>query len=1312
MAPHDGAHPISPLQLGPWLQHRLDASDPRYHTGMPFRLRGPLERSVLERWWQGAIARHDAMRITFGERDGVPYQSVAATREAPLFEHDVRGWDEERIYDYIVALHQRPQPLEQESPYALHVLERGPSDRTILMRSHHIVVDLGAEDTLFAELRDTIAGVELAPPAPSFLEFVRTHRERLAGGDGERLARFWQETLTGAPVSFDMPIDRARDPYRRPRGASHAFELLDPGNNERMRALCDRTKSSLFRVLFAAYLAFLYRHSGQDDILVGAPADCRGNEFDGSVGNFVNMMVLRGRVDPSWTFAELVSRASAVVRAAAQQRDYPFPSLIERLRPAREPGRSPLVQTSFNLTRLRRCPEIEGVLWPVRGSRWRGSLAGLEVESEPPIPAQEGHFELGLTVAERQTHLDAELKYDPDLFETVTIERFAGRLRTILEKVLDDPTCRVADLPMMPEAERRLVSAAWPDEPAPFTATTCHSSFEAQAKRTPEAIAVAHGSVKLTYAELDERANRIAHALRRRGIDEEALVGIYLPRSVDVVVGMLASLKAGGAFLPLDHAYPADRIAFMVEDAKPACIVTCRELASMLPEGVVRLSIDDEASDIAKEPASAPSCSAGPNSLAYVIYTSGSTGRPKGVLIEHRGVCNLAEALARAWELGPGHCVYCFASFSFDACIADVFPSLGSGAMLHLGPKGEAIAGAELHGFMRSECITHVTLTPAVWATLPLEPLPNLRVAVSAGEACAPETVATWGAGRTFFNNYGPTEITVCATIGRCDREDDARSIGRPMANIRTYVLDEAQRPVPAGVAGELCLGGVGVARGYLARPELTTERFVSDPFVAGGRMYRTGDLARWLPDGRLEYLGRRDTQVKLRGHRIELGEIEAAIRAYDGVADACAVVQGTADRRVLVAYVTPGGATKPDAAAIRAELAAALPKYMVPAQIALIDALPLTVNGKVDRKALATRQEEAPIAEHREPPRPGLEEQVAAIWSRALRLDRSLGRDEDFYAAGGDSLMALVVAHEIGLALGRDVSPSLLPTAPTLAAFCQAIERQRSAGPFVPLRSSRGAQAGQRPVFFLHPTGGEVGVYTALADRLPSNIRPLGIRYTTGRSIVEMAAAYSGAIAREQPEGPIVLVGWSMGGVLAVRVARDLEVEGRTVAAVVLLDSRLPRASGPSRVPTFLRILPDLGPAAELLGGIEAADLETIATRLAALPASDRGAAAIDIARERGLARTAHNAAYPRELAERARLHASALEAHDADVIRANVLSIQASHSVAIEAATRWAPFTSGKTEERVVDADHYTLLRVPAVDAVARALTSLLGS
>lgn len=1319
-------YPLSPLQWGAWWQHRLDADDPRYRTGMPFRLIGEMSDEWLKAWWRSVPERHPAMRTTFGEHAGAPRQTVRRDGDLPIVEHDVRGASEHEIAGRILAVHRSPQPLERESPYSLHVFTRGANDRTVLMRSHHIIVDLASEDTLFADLRDHLARAragapvsELAGPPRTYAEFVTRHQQQLDGEAGARHARFWEEALAGAPTLLEMPGDRPRTSRGAPRGSSFGFELLDAAGTARLHALCAATRTSPFRALLAAYLAFLYRHTGQDDMLVGAPADCRGADFEGVVGNFVNLMVIRGRASGAVPFRELLARTGDAVRSAAAHRDYPFPMLLDRVVRQRQPGRSPLVQTSFNLTRLRQCPELEGILWPPPGPRWRGELAGLGIESGEPVPQQEGHFELGLTAVEVGTRLVGELKYDAEIFDRETIERFATRMTALLASALGDPDRRVDDLSMMPDAERELVQVTWNATEQPFTSTVCHALIEEQVDRTPDAVALRHAGESLTYREMDDRANRLAHRLQRLGVGADTLVGIYLPRSCDVVVVMLAVLKAGGAYVPLDLGSPADRLALILGDAAPSLVVTSRGVEAGLPSGVRRLVLDAEAASIEVESASRPTSAARDRSLAYVIYTSGSTGTPKGVLIEHRGLCNLAESLARIWELGASSCLYCYASFGFDASVADIFPSLVSGSTLHLGSGGGPLAGGELHAFMRDAGITHVTLTPAVWASMPSSPLPALRVAVSAGEACIAETVAIWGKGRSFFNNYGPTEITVCATVGECAHAENAAAIGRPLANLRTYVLDERMQPLAIGVPGELYLGGVGVARGYLNRPELTESRFLADPFVPDARVYRTGDIARWKADGTLEYLGRRDTQVKLRGHRIELGEIESLLRQQPGVVDACAVVHdAAADRRILVAYVTRAPEPSPDADGLRGALARSLPDYMVPARIFLVDDLPLTVSGKVDRDALARRELEPHASDRRTPPVTPREIEIAAVWARLLRLQGAaplVAREDDFFALGGDSLLALVLAHEIGELTGTSIVPSLLPSAPTLEAFCRALEgshdRDGAAGTgFVDLRPVASSEASSA-LYFFPPAGGDASVYASLAERLSPRLRPLGAAAVAPLgSIADLARAYATRIEQTAGETAVSLAGWSMGGVLAMSVAHELEARGRRVAFVALLDSRLPRASGPSLAPSFFAALPDLDVAGEALAALPPAELERVGAKLLELPAEQRAAAAAAIAVERSLTAGGTRVS-PASFTARLRAHARALEEHEASVVSADLIVMWSRHTVEIEATTPWARFTRGRAIERVVGGHHYALLRAPVVDEVASALASALA-
>jgi len=1301
-----GSFPLSPLQLGAYWQYRIDPADPRYLTGLPFRVRGgAVSVAHLRDFWGAAIERHAAMRTTFGEANGVPFQIVGHGAPAPFVEHDVRGWTEARVQTKIVELHRAPVDIERASPYELHVLHRAGDDVTILMRSHHIVVDLTSEDLLFAEMRDAITAgrasapvVAASPPPPlTYRDFVERERAAAEGGAGEAGLRFWEEALRGAPTTVDLPFDyEAGAPAR---GGSFGFELLDADRAARLRALCAAERTTVFRALFTAFAAFLYRHTGQDDLVVGAPADCRGKEFADVVGDFVNVMPIRARVLGGATFLELLRTVGADVTRAVEHRRVPFASLVERLRPPREPGRAPIVQTSFNMTRLRRCRELEGILWPPPGPPWRGRIADLDVENEPPVPAQEGHFELALAAVEVGPRFVGEIKYDRARFAPETVARLARRFAALLDGVLADASVRVDALPLLPEDERHAVVSGFNATARPFDdgVTVC-SLIEAQVQRSKDAVAVAHGDASITYGELDARAALLARRLRAAGAGEESIVALHLPRSIDFIVAIFATLKAGAAFLPLDLAVPDERIATMLDDARPAVVVTLGDLEARLPAACPRVCLDRDATADAGATAVADgargSARDGRRSgedpsrrLAYVIYTSGSTGRPKGVEIEHRGVCNLAAALARAWELDAASRLYAFASFAFDASVADVFPTLVRGASLHLGPLGDPPAGAALLAFLARARITHVTLPPAVWASMPDGELSDLRVAVSAGEACLPEVVARWAPGRVFFNNYGPTESTVCTTIGRCVAREDAASVGSPIDNLRTYVLGPSLEPAPIGVVGELYLAGVGVARGYRGSPELTRERFVDDPFTPGERMYRTGDRARWRAAGGIEVLGRVDTQVKLRGMRIELGDVEAALRADASVADACVVVaERDGGRRALVAYVVPAPGEGVAIEPLRARAARTLPAYMVPQAIVPIDALPLTTNGKVDRRALAARGL-APASDGEgaagPPPDGHIERAIALVWSRLLRLPvERIARSSDFYALGGDSLVALLVAHEIRSTLGLDASAGLLHASRTLAAYARALDEAR--GDLVTLRA---AGAARIRMYLLPAAGGDATSYSALARSVGDDIQVVALRARDGESLVAMARAYAEVIARDAADGPLWLGGWSMGGVLAYEVARELHDRGRPVSLVVLLDARLPRASGPTRAPTFMRMVRELGASAPRPAGRTADELEALATSL--LGGGGEGD------------RLGHAGA-------RIRAHAVALEEHEVkEPIAVDLLTVWSRHTVGIDAVTPWSALTRGGIEEVVVDGDHDTFLEEPRVSAVADAIT-----
>ncbi|HVG44859.1 MAG TPA: amino acid adenylation domain-containing protein, partial [Longimicrobium sp.] len=750
----------------------------------------------------------------------------------------------------------------------------------------------------------------------------------------------------------------------------------------------------------AGWAAVLGRLSGQRDVVIGTPSANRGRaEIEGLIGFFVNTLALRVDLSGSPTVAELLEQVRARSLGAQQNQDIPFEQVVELVQPARSLAHTPLFQVMF--------------AWQ-NASEGRPELPSPAPGGVDPASRATAKFDLALSAGEVGGRIGGSITYATALFERTTIERHLGCLRRVLEAFVADDAQAVDALPLLPEAERRRVLEEWNHTEAEYPRGLCiHELFEAQVRRTPDAVAVVFDGLSLTYAELNARANRLARRLAALGVVPESLVALALERSVEMVVALLAVTKAGAAFLPVDPAWPAERRRWMLERSAARLVLTTSVLAADLPEtGASVVALDRVAAEIEAEDDTNLSVDVDVENAAYVIFTSGSTGRPKGVVVPHRGIGNLAAAQREAFGVEPGGRVLQFASFSFDAAVAEVAHTLFGGAALVMARPGQA--GPELLALLRDEGVTVATLPPSLLATLHPDELPALRTMVSAGEAVSADVVARWGAGRRFVNAYGPTETTVCATVAIDPSTHGRPPIGKPIANVRTYVLDARMQPVPVGVPGELYVGGVGVVRGYLGQPGQTAERFVPDPFAgdAGARLYRTGDRARWRAEGELEFVGRNDFQVKIRGFRVELGEIEARLLEHPQLREAVVAAREDAagDRR-LVAYYT--GDAAPGVEQLRAHLGEALPKHMVPAAYVRLEALPLTPNGKVDRKALPAPEGDAFARRGYEAPVSETEQALAEIWSELLSVERT-GRWDHFFELGGHSLLAVRVISRV----------------------------------------------------------------------------------------------------------------------------------------------------------------------------------------------------------------------------------------------------------------------------------------------------------
>jgi amino acid adenylation domain-containing protein len=1048
-----------------WFLENLAPQSGAYNLVAAGRSKVPLDAAALRRALVRLTARHPALRTTFATEDGEP---VPVIHPAPLdldfSAEDAAGWSEEKCAERLAAEAFRPFDLAGGPLMRVRLWTRGPG-HVLLFAIHHIVADFASLAVVHRELsalfrEETGGPAAHLPPLRADLAFARRQAESLAGPRGEALWGYWRQQLAGPVPDLDLPTDRRRPPVLTWRGGACSL-VLPRELGDRIRGLGRAEGATLFATLLAAWTLLLGRVAGQEDFAVGSPATERsGPEHSAAVGYFVNLAVLRADLAGDPSCAELLGRTRRTVTMALEHAGFPLPLLAERLRPVRDPALSPLFQTMLTF-QPRRPGEDPGLLGFSLGEPGaRIDLGGIALESLR-LGERRAQFDLTLRVAELDQGLTTVLEYNADLFEPATAVRLLGCLRILLEGIADTPGHRVWSLPLLGAVERAQVLAAWnaTGEPTPATARHLglHQLFEAQVARTPEAEALVTSTERLSYIELEARANRLARHLRDLGIGPERRVGVGLERSADLVVALLAVLKAGGAYLPLDLRHPAERLSFLLADAGVDVLIT-RSAVAAWGSGVSAVLLDRDGPCIAARDAGPPEPLARPGNLAYLIYTSGSTGRPKGVAIEHRSAVALAFWARETFSPAELAGVLAATSVGFDLSVFELFVPLAWG--------GKVVLASDLLALSRLAAAAEVTLVntvPSVLSELLHEgALPTSVLTVNlAGEPLSRELVSALHAlpgSVRVLNLYGPSEDTTYSTWAEMPRGLAAEPpIGRPVAGTRAYVLDGRGEVVPPGVPGELHLGGQGLARGYLGRPDLTAERFVPDSLSGepGARLYRTGDLVRHRQEGSLDFVGRIDHQVKVRGFRIEPGEIEAVLRHHAAVREAAVVACGNGRR--LVAFVVPAAEVPPAAARglvaeLRAFLAARLPDAWVPAGWAILDELPPTPNGKVDRRALAIRGERAEAIGFETPepgaeaPRMPAEELIAGIWSEVLGVER-VGRGDDFFAAGGHSLLASRAASRISRAFGVEVPLGLLFQAPTPAALAERLAARPAAG-------------------------------------------------------------------------------------------------------------------------------------------------------------------------------------------------------------------------------------------------------------------------
>jgi amino acid adenylation domain-containing protein len=1162
--------PLSFAQQRLWVLHQLDPENSSYNMPDAVRLTGPLKARTLELSLNEIVRRHEVLRTTFETTEDGPVQVIAPTLklELPLLDlsrlpERERETEARRLASEEAA---RPFDLARGPVLRAALLRLGPDEHVLLFTVHHIASDVWSMGVLVKEvmaLYNAFSKGEASPLAElpiQYADFAVWQRKRLQGAELERQLGYWRRQLAGAPAVLELPADRVRPAAQSYRGASLSFSLSRELSASLLQ-LARQENCTPFMLLLAAFNTLLHRYTGQSDIVVGTPMAGRSRaETEGLIGFFVNTLVLRTDFIGDPSFRQLLALAREASLGAAAHQDLPFEKLVEELQPERDLSRSPLFQVMFALQNVR----LE-------------EAALSELQMEPAGEAPEiAKFDLTLFMSESAGGLGGSLEYNTDLFDSATIARMAGHFKRLLASVAEGPDRRVSALEILTDDERDALLVKYNETAAAYPEASCaHELFERQADETPDAPAVSFRDERVTYGELNRRANQLARRLRELGVGPDVLVGVLVGRSPDMTVALLGVLKAGGAYLPLDSSQPRERLSLVLSDAGVRVLVTHESFRDSLAGHDARLvCLDSERAALERLGGQNLDPVATPANLAYVIYTSGSTGTPKGAMIPHRGLVNYLSWCVGAYAVAEGRGAPVHSPVGFDLTVTSLFAPLLAGRETRLLPEED---GVEVLGRALREGRDYslVKITPAH-----LEVLKHLLHAESAagrtnsliigGEALLGEHISFWqqhAPATRLINEYGPTETVVGCCVYEVPRGATFAGsvpIGRPIANTRLYVLDRHMRPVPAMVSGELYVGGDGLARGYLKRPAATAEKFVPDPFSKerGARLYRTGDLCRFLAGGEIDYLGRIDHQVKIRGFRIELGEIESALNRHPSVREAVVAVREDVpgDKR-LVAYVVAEAGRLPTLGELRRDLKDGLPGYMMPSALVVLEELPLTQNGKVDQRRLpapagaGTTERDTFIA-----PRSLTELALVEIWEDVLNY-RPVGIADDFFDLGGHSVLALSVMAQIQKLFGLDLPLSTFFEGGTIEHLATLI-RQRAQTKQTHLVKLHAGGEG-RPFFFMHPIGGGIVCYAYLARRLGAE-RPVYALAALEvddphERLEEMAAAYIEEMRGVQPRGPYLLGGWSFGAFLALEVARQLVARGEEVALLAILDSEAP---------------------------------------------------------------------------------------------------------------------------------------------------------
>ena len=1166
--------PLSLNQESLLFMEQLNPDTPRYNIYEAVRLAGDLDFAALHATLETIVARHETLRTVFREIAGQPHQVFAPPRPVTIQIIDLTDLAAEQLekkaLDTLNKEANRPMDLQKGPLFRAALIRLARQDNILLVTMHHIISDGWSIGLFWKEFKHLYRNLsegqtpELPKLPIQFGDYTFWSREQLQK-DLARQTGYWKHQLAGAPTLLEMPTDRPRPAIQSFKGAQE-LEIFPAELCHALKNLSQREGATFYMTLLGAFDALLARYTGQEDLVVGSPIAGRNKtETENLIGFFVNTLAMRADLSGDPTFRELLCRVRNTTLDAFSHQEIPFEKVVAAASPQRSLSYNPIYQVAFALQ---------------EASESLSTIPGLKL-TPIKLPSTTSKFDLFLSARETSAGLAITAEYSTDLFEAETIKRFIGHYRNVLEAVVESPDLRVSELPLMSDAERHQVLVEWNDTKTDYPNESINQLFELQAAKDPESIAVVSREGDLTYRTLNEQANQIGHYLRKLGVVANKPVGIFMERSPLMTTGILGILKSGGAYLPLDPGYPESRLRHMLDDADISVILTTTELSARIPETFARVICLDGSDDIKDESIENPPNVNTASDLAYVIYTSGSTGTPKGTLIPHRAVNRLVFN-TNYIEFDSNDRLGHISNVSFDAATFELWGALLHGGRLVVLDKDLVLSPKDFVAELRAQQVTAMFLTTALFNLISHEDpsaFKTLKTLLVGGDACDPSAIRRVlenDPPRRLLNGYGPTESTTFAITKHFQNvPPGAHSVplGRPLANTTIYLLDQQFNPVPVGVPGEIFIGGDGLAIGYLNRPELTAEKFVNVPACKIGvstdpagndevRLYRTGDIGRYLANGDIDFLGRKDNQVKLRGFRIELGEIEAVLNAHPGVKEAVVLLNVQDGDKRLAAYFTNAEGYSPMSGELREFLKNKLPEYMVPSIFVTLAELDLNENGKIDRHKL--RLLEAPAADTEKETAEAhdeLELKLTWIWQKVLGV-RSIGVRDNFFELGGHSLAAVRVFSEIENTLDCRLPLATLFKAPTieqLAALVRDGGWEKKWGALVPLRP-----AGNKPPFFcVHAVGGNVLEYNDLANHLGNDqpfygLQALGL---DGRSapltdIESMATAYLNEIRQIQPHGPYFLGGRSFGGTVAYEMARLLVEQGEEVALLAIFDS------------------------------------------------------------------------------------------------------------------------------------------------------------